>query len=122
MQLLFDCSDEGVSGGLGIIPGRVCRLPGDTTSGHVRIPHMGWNTVCVEKDSLLTASLDARSRFYFVHSFAAVPSDSRDVLGRTIHGEPFVSMVEHGGVCGVQFHPEKSHRHGAALLRAFLSL
>jgi glutamine amidotransferase len=122
MQLLFERSEEGRRAGLGIIPGEVRRLPADTVHGRVRIPHMGWNTVAPAKDSGLLARLDGRSRFYFVHTYAAVPTDGDDVLAHSTHGERFVSMVERGSVQGVQFHPEKSHRHGAALLRSFLEL
>jgi glutamine amidotransferase len=118
MQLLFEGSDEGRRSGLGVIPGWVHRLPVETACGRVRIPHMGWNTIAPERESALLSHTDARSRFYFVHSYAAVPADPADVVARTSHGDPFVSVVERGSVRGVQFHPEKSHRHGAALLRS----
>lgn len=120
MQLLFDGSDEGREPGLGVVPGRVRRLPAATGDGPVKIPHMGWNTVELARPGAFDAQLNGGSRFYFVHSYAAVPADTADVVGRTTHGAPFVSVVERGSVRGVQFHPEKSHRYGAALLRAFL--
>lgn len=122
LQLLFDGSDEGERAGLGIVPGWVRRLPVQTESGRVKIPHMGWNTVDPTRESALMRHLNGRSRFYFVHSYAAAPAEVGDVLAYTQHGQRFVSMVERGSVRGVQFHPEKSHRHGASLLRAFLEL
>jgi glutamine amidotransferase len=122
MQLLFEASDEGNLRGLCLIPGRVRRLSVDSSAGRVRVPHMGWNTIASTKESSLLSHSNGASRFYFVHSYAARPAGSEDVLAYTTHGDPFVSMVERANVAGVQFHPEKSHRHGAALLRSFLEL
>ena len=115
MQLLADGSDEGMSPGLGWIPGHVRRL----TPGALPVPHMGWNTVHPCHDDTIVSDLDDDARFYFVHSYAFVPDRPEDSWAETIYGEPFVSVVGHDNVLGVQFHPEKSHRHGMALLRCF---
>ena len=117
MQLLLQRSTElGDTPGLGLIPGEVTRLdaPGR------RIPHIGWNEVCVVRPSPLTAPLPAEgTAFYHVHSFAARPADPADVVATTTYGETFASIIARGSVAGVQFHPEKSSAHGLALLRAF---
>ena len=120
MQLLFDGSEEGTSRGLGLIPGTVRRLAGDSAFGPVRVPHMGWSQMLVTSEHPLLKGLEADARYYFVHSFAADPADAGDVIGTSVHGNQFVSAVARGCVAGVQFHPEKSHRYGKALLSNFL--
>ena len=120
MQLLFDSSEEGVVAGLGLIPGVVRRLPVDSPVGPVRIPHMGWSRLEHCRPHGLTEGIGADARFYFVHSYAAVPEDDGDIIGVSTHGSRFVSAVARQNVLGVQFHPEKSHRYGKALLGNFL--
>ena len=120
MQLLFDSSEEGVATGLGLIPGVVRRLPMDSPSGSVRIPHMGWSRLEYCQPHGLTEGIGEKARFYFVHSYAAVPNDDGDIIGVSMHGTRFVSAVACQNVLGVQFHPEKSHRYGKALLGNFL--
>jgi glutamine amidotransferase len=119
MQLLFERSDEmEPAAGLSLIPGHVSalRAPG------LRIPHIGWNEVEFRRQSPLNADLPGRVAFYHVHSYAARPERAEDVVGTCEYGEAFPSVVAHGNVFGVQFHPEKSSRDGLALLRAFVAL
>ncbi len=113
MQVLFDYGEEHgvVTKGLGLIPGGVTRLTAQ------RVPHMGWNTVAVPDGSRLFAGLEAGTRFYFVHSYAATPVDGQGLVARTEHGAPFVAAIEKGSLCATQFHPEKSGDAGAVLLR-----
>jgi len=119
LQLAFERSTElGGAAGLGIVPGEVREL--DTAGG--RLPHIGWNVVRWEQPSPLTENLPAASAFYHVHSFAPVPEDSHDVLGTSEYGTPFVTAVQRGSFAGVQFHPEKSSRHGLQLLANFVAL
>ncbi len=120
MQLLFDSSEEGSASGLGLIPGSVRRLAGSYPAGQVRIPHMGWSRMERRGVHPLLAGIDDDARYYFVHSFAAVPMEDQDVIGVSVYGSPFVSAVARENVMGVQFHPEKSHRYGKALLGNFL--
>ena len=120
MQLLLDTSDEGSARGLGWIPGRVARLPSHTARGEVRIPHMGWSPIAPSGDHPLLRGLMTDARYYFVHSFAAVPDDPSHVLATASYGDPFVAVIGRDNVVGTQFHPEKSHRHGKAVLSAFL--
>jgi glutamine amidotransferase len=120
MQLLFERSEElEPTPGLGALPGIVTRIeaPGLT------IPHIGWNEVRWERDSPLTDGLPGGSSpFYHVHSYAARPAAQGDVVGTTEYGERFATVVERGAVFGVQFHPEKSSRHGLELLGNFVRL
>ena len=114
MQILFEAGDEHgvVTKGLGVLPGEVRRLEAPI------LPHMGWNTVAAPPGSALFAGLDAQTRFYFVHSYAAAGTDG--LVTTAEHGAPFVAAVERGSLCATQFHPEKSGAAGAALLRNWL--
>jgi glutamine amidotransferase len=123
MQILFQRGVEhGVEAeGTGEWPGTVDRLHADV------LPHMGWNTVRAPADSELFAGLDAESRFYFVHSYAARTWElDSGLVGRqpkvtwANHGEAFVAAVENGPLWATQFHPEKSGDAGAQLLRNWL--
>jgi imidazole glycerol-phosphate synthase subunit HisH len=120
MQLLFERSQEHeLTDGLGLLAGEVSLLHG---SG-LRIPHIGWNDVRFERPSRLTAGLPEEScAFYHVHSLVARPEDPADVIATTEYGERFATVVAHGNVLGVQFHPEKSSRDGLALLSNFVTL
>jgi glutamine amidotransferase len=120
MQLLFERSTElEATAGLGLIAGEVKPL----RTGGLRVPHIGWNDVAFERPSALTQALpSAGCPFYHVHSLAAAPRDSGDVVGWTEYGERFATIVERGSVFGVQFHPEKSSAHGLTMLQSFVAL
>ncbi|GAC54742.1 MULTISPECIES: imidazole glycerol phosphate synthase subunit HisH [Gordonia] len=120
MQILFERGVEfGVEAeGCGEWPGSVTQLPAPV------LPHMGWNTVEAPEDSVLFAGLDADTRFYFVHSYAA-QSWEMDNVGSPLaapkltwaeHGGRFLAAVENGPLSATQFHPEKSGDAGAQLL------
>jgi glutamine amidotransferase len=117
MQLLFEKSEEGAEEGLKLIPGEVIKF--FPTSDNVKIPHMGWNHVKQVRNGTLLDGVLEDSRFYFVHSYHVACNDQW-VIGKTAHGYTFPSVVCKGNVYGVQFHPEKSHRYGLALLRSFV--
>jgi glutamine amidotransferase len=119
MQLLLDSSEEGQRAGLGLISGRSIRFREETG---VRVPHMGWNSVDPQTADPLVDGLPDDSRFYFVHSYHAVPADDDHVIGVTKFGVPFASMIRSGNVRGAQFHPEKSHHFGMLVLKNFATL
>jgi imidazole glycerol-phosphate synthase subunit HisH len=117
MQLMTRRSEEGRRPGLGWIDAEALRFrPADSA---LKIPHMGWNRVMPTRASELTDELPPEPRFYFVHSFFVRCHDPQDVLLTTPFGETFASAFHRGNVWGVQFHPEKSHKFGMALLRNF---
>jgi glutamine amidotransferase len=120
MQLLFDYSGElEQTEGLGLLRGSVTRL---RTAG-LRIPHIGWNEVSFERSCELLDGLPADGcPFYHVHSFAARPDGTTEVIGTSEYGERFASLVRHELVFGVQFHPEKSSTHGLRMLANFVEL
>ena len=117
MQLMAKSSAEGRRPGLGWVDAEVLRFrPGPRA---LKIPHMGWNRVQPVRGSPLTDGLPDEPRFYFVHSYHARCLRESDVLLTTLYGEPFHSAFASGNVYGVQFHPEKSHKFGMALLGNF---
>ena len=118
MQLMTKSSDEGKLPGLGWIDAATVRFR-HAPSTPLKVPHMGWNTVNVRKDSPLFADMFPEPRFYFVHSYHAECRDAADVLTTTHYGYDFVSAFQRGNIMGVQYHPEKSHKFGMQLLRNF---
>ncbi len=120
MQLLAEGSEEGSLRGLDLINGYCVRFESDGESS-VRIPHMGWNELSICRENPLMTHLEG-CRFYFVHSYHMVCSDMVNVLATAHYGNNFTAAVQCGNVWGVQFHPEKSHRFGMALLVNFARL
>ena len=121
MQLLAKRSDEGLLNGLCLIDAEFKRFSFDNRSSNC-IPHVGWNYVRVEKNNPLIPKDGSEQRFYFTHSYHAVCKDNADVLATTEYGYSFVSAYSRKNVIGVQFHPEKSHSFGMALIKKFLEL
>lgn len=121
MQLLCRRSEEGVLPGLGWIAADVRKfdLGGDTK---LKIPHMGWSVVTPTRDNPLIPSDEGEQRFYHVHKYRAVCDREEDVLATATYGTTFTTAVHRDNVWGVQFHPEKSHRFGMALMRRFLAM
>lgn len=122
MQLMTEGSEEGTIPGLGWISAKTIRfVPAADES--LKIPHMGWNTVTLIKNSPVVGFLESPSRFYFVHSFHVRCKDEGNVLMRARYGSTFFDAAfQQGNLYGFQFHPEKSHKFGMALLRGFLEL
>jgi imidazole glycerol-phosphate synthase subunit HisH len=120
MQMLGRGSDEGTTAGLGLIDG-YCRRFVPNGSAAIRIPHMGWSELAIRNSSGLLEGLES-ARFYFVHSYYFVCNDPSDELASAQYGIDFTAAVHRGNVWGVQFHPEKSHRFGMALLRNFANV
>jgi glutamine amidotransferase len=122
MQFFFDGSEEGILPGLKWMPGYLRKFQ-SSTDNPIKIPHMGWNTVSVQKiDGLIPAYAEEEVRYYFVHSYHAVCENYFHVVATANHGSNITAAVQHDNIYGVQFHPEKSHRFGMALLNNFLSI
>ena len=123
LQLLFQESDEhGRTPGLGILRGRIERFaPADEQGRTLRVPHIGWNTVRWSGAHPVAARLPAEDFFYFVHSYRAVPEDSKLAVGCCDYGGPFAAAVARDNLFAVQFHPEKSQDAGRKLLDAFVA-
>ncbi len=122
MQLLTQRSEEGVLPGLGWIEGETVRFRFDPSQTHLKIPHMGWNTVAIRREDTLFKELVHDSRFYFVHSYHVVCHRAEDILATTYYGYDFASAVQRENVMGTQFHPEKSHKFGMKVYKNFVEL
>jgi glutamine amidotransferase len=115
MQMLFEESEEfGQTSGLGFLKGRVRRFPEG-----LRVPQVGWNQVEWKRGHALSEGIDDKTFFYFVHSYFCEAQDAAAVVGETEYGLSYASVIAHGNVCGVQFHPEKSQAAGLRLLKNF---
>ena len=117
MQLLFEHSAEDDTETLGLLTGRVERLP---ATPELPAPHMGWNTLTALRAEPLLHGLQSTDRCYFVHGYfasGALP----DVVATSDYGRSIAAVVRRGPIAGVQFHPERSGAVGAAILRNFLN-
>jgi len=118
MQLLFGASEESPgAAGLGLLPGRVRRF-----APPLKVPHLGWNALEQKQASPLWREIPAGSYFYFAHSYYAEPAQPELITGLTDYGGPVPAAIQSGALHAVQFHPEKSQRHGLQLLRNFITL
>lgn len=115
VQLLFAHSEEDDTPCLGLLPGRVRKLP---AAPGIRVPHMGWNTLQRRRGGSLVEGIADGDHAYFVHSYAAAVDD--DCLCSSEHGQRFAAVVQCGNVAGAQFHPERSGAVGARLLKNFI--
>jgi len=120
LQLMSRRSEEGVLPGLGWFAADTIRFAFPPEAHDLRIPHMGWNTVAKTSDTFLAANLAADARFYFVHSYHVRCDDRADVALTAPYGGEVVAAAVKGNIAGTQFHPEKSHKFGLALLRSFV--
>ena len=119
MQMLGESSEEGIEKGLGLIPFHNIhfRFDGNTK---LKVPHMGWDIITSDKnEDPLLYGLSDQQRYYFVHSYHAVCDNKDNILMNCEYGYPFTAAVKKDNIYGVQFHPEKSHRFGMALLENF---
>jgi glutamine amidotransferase len=121
MQILGDSSEEGAQEkGLSLLSGISRKLE---SSSHIKVPHVGFNNLKMTESSILLKEVDLDLDFYFVHSYAILPSESVATVGITEHGVEFTSVIENGaGIFGVQFHPEKSNKQGLKIIQNFLEV
>lgn len=123
MQMMANRSAEGVLEGLGWIRGEVRRFDDSKFSQITHLPHMGWNDVRPTGKDGLFRDLEEEARFYFLHSYYLAPDNEDHVTATTDYGgSSFAASIRCGNVCGVQFHPEKSHHWGIQLLRNFAEM
>ena len=118
LQLLFESSDEGKVQGLGILKGKIQKIP---YVANQRIPHMGWSQLNCQRPNPLLPARQSAPWMYFVHSYAAVPTE-RDVLAATTRfgDQDITAMVWNKRLGACQFHPEKSSVDGSVLLKNWL--
>lgn len=118
MQILARMGTEhGRHEGLGWVEGSALMLPPGEPP--LRLPHIGWNDVRFVRPSRLYRDLGSSQTFYFVHSYALFPEDPTTTSGVCEYGKEFAASIEFGNVFATQFHPEKSHKAGLAVLKNF---
>jgi len=122
MQLFTEKSEEGSEKGFGWIKGKTVKFHFDTNEANLKIPHMGWNTIKIERNNFLFEGLDNDTKFYFVHSYYVSCEDQEDILTTTFHGFNFTSALQKENIYGVQFHPEKSHKFGKSVMERFTAI
>jgi glutamine amidotransferase len=119
MQYLFESSEEmGYHRGLGLLPGCVMRFP----AGSLKVPHMGWNQLDIQRESPLLHGVPGGSYAYFVHSYYVEAAEPEDVICNTEYGITFASVVGRANVFGIQPHPEKSQALGLRILSNFIRM
>lgn len=117
-QLLARRSEEGREAGLGWIEADVRRIQPPVGSG-LKVPHMGWSDITVEQPSAIFPMQATGERYYFAHSFHVVTDRAEDTVATIGYGQTLACAVRSGNVHGAQFHPEKSHKFGMRVLKAF---
>ena len=115
MEMFFEKSEEGKENGLNIIDGEVVILP-DT----MKIPHMGWNSLEIKRDSKILDGIDNGTWVYFVHSYRVKPQNNELIIADADYGIKIPAIIEQNNFIGTQFHPEKSGKVGAIMIKNFL--
>ncbi len=122
LQMLFDVGyEDGEHCGLGVLPGKCVRFDVDETMD-LKVPHMGWNQLNVQRASPLVKELPEGASVYFVHGYHVVPTDDSVIATTTAYGRPFVSSIWRDNIMATQFHPEKSQKVGLKMLENFAAL
>lgn len=112
MQALYDVSEEnGHIPALGLLPGRIVRFP----EGKLKVPHMGWNELVIQRPHEVLEGIAPHSYVYFVHSYYKTPGHTEDVIASADYGVTVPAVVGKDNVLGFQFHPEKSGPVGMAI-------
>lgn len=120
LQLLFPGSEESEGAeGLGVFDGTITKIP---NGDGLKIPHMGWNSLKITKDSRLFKGIEENPYVYFVHSYFLNAADKSIVAAQTEYGVTIDAAVEKGNVFATQFHPEKSGNTGLRILKNFVDI
>jgi glutamine amidotransferase len=125
MQALLAESEEfGRTAGLAVLAGTVQRFATATPPGAtpLKVPHMGWNQLHIQRDCPLLKGIPEGTYTYFVHSYYAVPEDPQVVVAQTEYGTSFASVLWRDNLYATQFHPEKSQAYGLHILQNFVAL
>ena len=119
LQLLFESSEEGKVQGLGVLKGKIQKIPDVVNQ---KIPHMGWSQLLPTKSNTLLQLEELNNWVYFVHSYHAIPDENNIIAAQVNYGpEKLTAMIENDNLLACQFHPEKSGKTGEKLLRRWLS-
>ena len=117
LQILFESSEEDPDPGLGVFSGAVTKVKAR------KVPHIGWNSLKIHRESRILRGIRPGEYFYFVHSYAVRPSDTDSVVATCEYdGDTLTSVVERDNISACQFHPEKSGRAGLRVIRNFVEM
>jgi glutamine amidotransferase len=125
LQVLFSESEEfGKCRGLDVLRGKVVKFDFELPTlnsqlSTLKVPHMGWNEIKIQKNNPLFKGISEKSYFYFVHSYYVVPEDTSIIATTTDYGIEFTSSIWKDNIFAVQFHPEKSQAAGLQVLKNF---
>ncbi|WP_446899401.1 imidazole glycerol phosphate synthase subunit HisH [Clostridium sp. LBM24168] len=118
MQLLFEESEEvRPTKGLGFLKGKIKKF-----EVNLKIPHMGWNNLVIDKPCKILRNVKGGSYVYFVHSYYAAIEEEGILNAHSVYGIDTPAVVSKGNVYGLQFHPEKSGEPGMQMLKNFWEL
>ena len=115
MEMFFEKSQEGKEKGLNVLDGEVVILP-----DVMKIPHMGWNSLEIKRDSKILEGVDDGSWVYFVHSYRVKPQNYDLIIANSDYGIKIPAIIEQKNFIGTQFHPEKSGKVGSMMIKNFL--
>jgi glutamine amidotransferase len=119
LEMLFNKSEEGILDGLKVLDGDVLLLP----KTKVKVPHIGWNNLRIIKtESNLLKGIPQDSWVYFVHSYHIEPQDENLIVAITDYGSTLPVVIERSNLFGTQFHPEKSGKIGAQIMKNFVNI
>jgi len=119
LEMLFNKSEEGILDGLKVLDGDVLMLP----KTKVKVPHIGWNNLRIVKtESNLLKGIPQDSWVYFVHSYHIEPQDENLIVAITDYGSTLPVVIERSNLLGTQFHPEKSGKIGAQIMKNFVNI
>ena len=119
LEMLFDRSEEGILEGLKVLDGDVLLLP----RMKVKVPHIGWNNLrIVNTGSNLLKGIPQDSWVYFVHSYHIEPQDDKLIAAVAEYGSKLPVVIERSNLFGTQFHPEKSGKIGAQIMKNFVNI
>ena len=121
LQMFADvCFEEAETKGLGWIPGKVSKI--DNQNGKFKLPHIWWNEIEIQKESMIFKDIKNKSHMYFVHSYEFIPKDKSVISATTDYSAKIVCAVEKENLFGTQFHPEKSDKIGLKIIENFIKI
>jgi glutamine amidotransferase len=120
-QIILDYSEEDETKCIGLVAGSTKRFPDKLAfeGKELKIPHMGWNGVRLNRSHPVFQDVEPDAEFYFVHSYYPAPANNTDILGTTDYGMTFCSVLAKDNLVAMQFHPEKSGSPGLQILKNF---
>lgn len=122
MQILSEGSEEGEVSGFGWVKGQVKKIDESKLTSKPYLPHLGWNSIKLQKEHPLFENIDCEQGFYFLHTYYFETQLEDNILTTSEYGKTFASAVINDNIMGVQFHPEKSHSNGIQLFKNYANL